>query len=1027
MLYFLRRSIFLYYLWCISFNFTQTNSLHICDDNTTKTNEGLANWKYKGLRYTTSEGVLCWEKDGQLLIRECDTNSGHWLPKAVECIEKTNKNVFCPDDLFEIQQNDDDPICLKISTLPEAYNETFCYGSNIIIPLDLSSSEMTTIMMFLKEKRINEYWLPIKRNSSFMPFMINLPGERWRRVIDEDIPVADFKSDLHCLRHSTDRLTIELSDCNIHLHSVCVFKRSLSSNSGCPEGFGALSYQPNECYGINWKEKDQNQVHISEYFEKRNLIRMVLQEMIPQEKDNFFFKVDSFVDSFSDKYMVIMNKHEDTKVAYENSHWFPVLSKQVIEPSSPFLMKLKFDESLRELILVIYHRNYLWTNGYNDIGVQCFTNAGYELIKKTSIVLIWENELKTRSIFKLILVEDGPGEYWCEGHTIFNFQWVSTKRLIAFKKMRGHAFATRLDISCIYQNNEIVVNICTSINKSPEQIGKIVQNLLLKSAIDSLNDLVMHNLRIMNIERVSELSMVCWAHVMVSIKSGKELNAEDTLKNGLKVNHETFSSFLVYKKLVNINTNFINVIRSTEYCFPEVFSSQNLMESQWMQVRRGEKGTAQTLCLQSNGIPYTRLCSGDFVHGAHWEPLTQSISCQNAQEITQILYELEKMLMGEITPERVLKEMKSLIKDNEKKIGPGDVYLISNIVQVSLQNLTIPNIFSSNGLVLDVAQNSTKWKNLFDEIIEIYNFFTDLDKDILSLSAELNSTSKFLETFENSIDACSVLKYFDQNSFVEEDIESKFDFEVFDYVDIGVYVQASRSFLYFYINPIVSNVSGIAFFNNDRNAEAPQMLKGEFCNEHFRFLQSNHDIQDFINDSNLLLATYVPDTLLNRLNTFSTIFNQINKTPPIVVIKIHSNDNLFQQNNVEKAVTSRVVSISIPGYNTILPEALPLILRRPHTDQKSDSEQYCHYWNYGDWATDGITMSNNSEISEDIVICLLTHLTPFAYVVGSKGSQVSRKIQDGSLDIITVLASLSLVGVCCIIITAITLYFLRQK
>ncbi|XP_034130486.1 uncharacterized protein LOC117585212 [Drosophila guanche] len=1021
------RIIFLYYLWCISCKCIQTNSLHICDDNTTKTNEGLANWKHKGLRYTTSQGVLCWKKDGQLLIRECDTNSGHWLPKAVECNEKKNKNVFCPDNLFEIQQNDDDPICLKISTLPEAYNETACYGSNTIIPLDLSSSEMNPIMMILKEKRINEYWLPIKRNNAFMPFMINLPGERWRRVIDEDIPVADFKSDLHCLRHSIDRLTTELSDCNTLLHTVCVFKRSFLSNSGCPEGFGALSYQPNECYGINWNEKVQNQVHISEYFEKRNLIRMVLQELIPQEKENYFFKVDSFVDSFSDKYMIIMNKHEDTKVAYENSNWFPVLSKEIIKPLSPLLMKLKFDESLRELILVIYNRNYLWTNGYNDIGVQCFNNAGYELLKTTSTVLLWENDLKTRSIFKLTLVEDGPGEYWCEGHTIFNFQWVSTKRLIAFKKMRGHTFATRLDIPCIYQNNENIVNICTSINKSPEQIGKIIQNLLPKSAIDSLNDLVIRNVRIMNIESVTKLSMVCWAHLMVSNKSGKELNAEDILKNGSKINHETFSSFHVYKKLINFYGNLINVIRSTDYCFPEVFSSQNLMESQWTQVRRGEKGTAQTLCLQSNGIPYTRLCSGDFVHGAHWEPLTQSISCENAQDITKTLYELEKMLMGEITPERVLQETRNLIKENKKEIAPCDVHLISNIVQVSLRNLTIPNVISSNGLVLDVTQNSTKWTKLIDDIIEIYNFLTGLDTDVISLSAELNSTNKFLETFENSIDALSVLKYFDQNSFVEEDVESKFDFEVFDYVDIGVYVQASHSFIYFYINPMVSNVSGIAFFNNDRNVEAPEMLKGEFYNEHFRFLQSNHDIEDFINDSNLLLATYVPNTLLNRLETFSTIFKQINKIPPIVVIKIYSNDNLFQQNNVEKTVLSRVVSISIPGYNRNLPEALPLILRRTHNHQKSDSEQYCHYWNYGEWATDGISMSNNSEISEDIVICLITHLTPLAYVVDSKGSQGSRKIQDGSLDIMTVLGSLSLLGVCCIFLIATTLYFWWHK
>ncbi|XP_022232550.2 uncharacterized protein LOC111080967 isoform X2 [Drosophila obscura] len=806
----------------------------------------------------------------------------------------------------------------------------------------------------------------------------------------------------------------------------------------CPEGFGALSYQPNECYGINWKEKPQNHVHIREYFEKRNSIRMVLQEFIPQEKENYFFKVDSFVDSFSDKYMVIMNKYEKTKVTYENSKWFPVLSKQIIKAPSPFLMKLKFDENLSELILVIYYRNYLWTNEYNDIGVQCFTNAGYELLKKTFIDLIFQNENKTRSIFKLKLVEDGPGEYWCEGHTIFNFQWVSTQRLIAFKKMRGHIFATRLDIPCTYQNYENIVNLCIYIINSSAKIGKIIRNVLVKNAMDSLSDLVIHNVRIMNIESVTKLSMVCWAHVMAQLemsnKRSNEVSAEDVSEKGSKIIHDTFSTIRIYKKLIKINSNLMNVIRSTEYCFPDIFSSRNLMESQWTQVRRGEKGTAQILCLQNNGIPYTRLCAGDFVHGAYWELLTQSINCENPQDITKMLYDLENTRMIEEAPEKVVQETKSLIKQNKQKIGPGDVYLISNIIQVSIRNLAIPNVFSFNEIVGELAQNTAKWKYVIYDIIEIYNILTDLEVDVISMSADLNSTNKFLETFENSIDTLSSLQYFDQNSFYEEeDIGYKLDFEAFDYIDIGVSVKASHKFLYFYINPLVANVSGIALFNNNTSGKAPHILKGEFYNEHYRFLQSNHDIEDFINESNLLLATYVPKRLLNRLKTFSNIFNQINKIPPIVVIKIYSNGNLFQQNNVTQSVSSRIVSISMPGYNTNLPEALPLILRRWHTDQHTHSEQYCHYWNYGNWATDGITMYKNAATSEDIVICLLTHLTPFAYLVGvnltfdKEIGTYSKKMHDHALDIITVLGSLSLLVVCCIFITAAKFYSWRHK
>ncbi|XP_017139769.1 uncharacterized protein LOC108154146 [Drosophila miranda] len=1034
----LARSFFFYNIWCIIGNLTPINSLHTCVNNNTETNDGTENCKYKGLRYTSYKEFLCWAKSGELHIRECDNISGDWLPKTVDCHVKQNKNKFCPDDLFEVKQNDDDPICLKISTKPEAYNDTFCYGSNKIIPLDLSSSEMTTIILFLKQKRINEYWLPIKRSNAFMPFMINLPGKRWQKVIDEHILPEHLKSDLYCLTHNLDRLKIELRDCKKFLHMVCVFKSSLLSHSGCPEGFGALSYRPNECYGINWKKKSLNHVHISEYYEKQNSIRIVLQEIIPQEKENYFFKIDSFVDRFSDKYMVIMNKYEKTKVSYENSKWFPVLSKQIIEAPSPFLMKLKFDENLRELILVIYHRNYLWTNEYNDIGVQCFTNAGYELLKKTSVNLIWQSEKKTRSIFKLTLFGDGPGEYWCEGHTILNFQWVSTQRLIAFKNMRGHTFATRLDIPCIYKNNENIVNFCIYINKNTKIFGKMIRNFFVKKAKDSVSDLVIHNVRIMNIESVKKLSMVCWCHIMaqleISNKSYEVVSAEDIFENVSKISDNTFSSIRVYKKLMKMNSDLITVIRSIEYCFPDIFSSNNLMNSHWMQVRRGEKGTAQILCLQNNGIPYTRRCEGDFVHGAYWELLTQSINCKHAQDITQILYNLESTRLIELTPEKVVQEVKSLIKDHKQKIGPGDVYLISNIIQVSLRNLSIPNVVWSNGVVPELGQNPAKWKSVIHDIIEIYNILTDLDVDVISRSADLNSTNKFLETFENSMDTLSFLQYVDQNSFVEEDIGSKLDLEVFDYVDIGVSVQSSPNFLYFYINPLVANVSGIALFNNNISGKVPQKLKGKFYNEHYRFLQSNHDIEDFIHESNLLLATYVPKKLLNRLKTFSTIFNQITKIPPIVVIKVYSNDKLFQQANQTKAVSSHIVSISIPGYNTNLPEALPLILRRLHTNHHTDSGQYCHYWNYGNWATDGLKMSKNVEISEDIVICFLTHLAPLAYLVGVNLTfdieieSYSKKMDDRTLDIIAVLGcSLSLLGVCCIFITASKLYSWRHK
>jgi len=43
----------------------------------------------------------------------------------------------------------------------------------------------------------------------------------------------------------------------------------------------------------------------------------------------------------------------------------------------------------------------------------------------------------------------------------------------------------------------------------------------------------------------------------------------------------------------------------------------------------------------------------------------------------------------------------------------------------------------------------------------------------------------------------------------------------------------------------------------------------------------------------------------------------------------------------------------------------------------------CQYWNYEYWATDGILTLSQSETKEGVVVCLLRHLAPSAYLIGN--------------------------------------------
>lgn len=594
---------------------------------------------------------------------------------------------------------------------------------------------------------------------------------------------------------------------------------------------------------------------------------------------------------------------------------------------------------------------------------------------------------------------------------------VTTRKLVVSKNLE-HDFIIRWKVSC--NNQSRFDGLCEFSRMGPIQMVNIVWNLLKKIKYMSVFDeLKVHQVRAMDIKYKPDKLFVYWIHITAALET-KEIYTifNETRKSNKSINKNFLkkSSNHIKDALEVLNTYRTKnwTVRNTEYCYPERVFTKTVMENHWMKTPRVEKGSTKILCLQHNGMPYTRLCQGDFLRGAYWAKLTQPLFCDSTKNITKILMDIynSKFLMS--APEKVFKKIIDVIEKNKSVLVAAHVHIISNIIEITFKRLTL-----SNYRIPKTNTSTVTWKNAICEIINVFNSVMDIKTQVLIMSSKLNSTNKLLESFEQSINTLSTMSLPNDKMSGGKETGVILKNEFIDYQDIGVSVKISKNLLYFLINPNIANVSGIALFSKKSSKEINQHFKGSFINENYRFLQSNHDITDFFDEPNLQLGVYLPKDLLSDLKSFLDLSKANHKSVPLIVIKVYSNDKLFQQTTGNKTISSRIISISVPGYSPNLPIPIPLIIQRNKRHGSSDS---CYYWNYGNWAKDGITMINISEmIKNDIVLCSLSHLSHFAYLVGHKGSferAYEREFHDDILDMIIIAGCVILLaGMCCICMT----------
>ncbi|XP_055922978.1 uncharacterized protein LOC129953673 [Eupeodes corollae] len=1012
---------------------------------------------------------VCLYKNGQIFIREC--SNGQWTPKKLPKCDHVPQTVWknhnCPEDLVQIPvYGSSKPLCVKVSNRSVEWSDRLCLGSDVSI-LDLDDRESDAIHKYLRSlDQVESFWMPVQRaeGNRYNPLVWKLPGKEWGEIL------TNYKynelSDKNCLIAAINPFlfALHMSHCNERHHSVCVFKRkNLAIKSVCPQNYGALSYKPNICYGIEWDvepNQDVRRLSAGEYFDNRNAIRQILDVI---DYDDSFLLSPVHINGV--RYDLLINKKDKMEIGpgYRSMRYLGV-KQMKMDPGAMVELFLKFDAELDGIVLTVYNRNSIWRLDEKDYGFKCFTNADSEATKSVKVKdVIWENSDQTKTMYELKLYGDGPGYYWCEAHTVYNFTHVLSKKIVATRKHKGHTFSTFFDMPCDGKTCQIVHDSKKDLGKQAEKALKTLMNQPREK--EKFKELKIHSVRVMNIESIDEtlqqINLLC--HISASLKNSAvddsdEVSSEedDEEEDEQGVRHDTVVRMTIRNflndiiKLNNANSSSVN---STEFCFPEALSTNS--KNQWLTATRGETATTRDLCLQSNGLPISRKCLGDFLYGAMWDTVNSNhISCIHnipPKLITSHLFRIDHSKRPNKDPEKAMKDVKAMIRDNFNHLIPADLFYLGRIVRSittkvialrSMANTIDP--FSLSALSVQSLSKATT-----SDIISVYNHLMKVNADVIKTSIRLNSTNILLDAFERLIDEVSTTPKLgvtgtssDNNDAIGQSdlgvVEVRDDedelIESINYHD-GVVVRITPKLIVFVIDPNVANITGLAFY---KSASDKDIYRGAIEDNSFRFLHSNQSVEELLEEDDLQFATFFPQTLLDNLDEISILAKNrtLDDLPdPRIVIKIFTNDRLFQEDRdvTDKKVFSKIISVSVPGHERDLPELLPLIMRIP--PDNNETEASCRYWDYNTWSKDGIVFLGTAENDTNLVRYGCSHLTPFALLIGgtynltaSSDNVIVKDIHREALDIITLTGcSLSLIGIIGIFITALIFQTWREK
>ncbi|XP_005176365.1 adhesion G-protein coupled receptor G7 [Musca domestica] len=519
-------------------------------------------------------------------------------------------------------------------------------------------------------------------------------------------------------------------------------------------------------------------------------------------------------------------------------------------------------------------------------------------------------------------------------------------------------------------------------------------------------------------------------------------------QTGLPLRRRCYLSATLHQAVWEAQTNNTVMIQchNSMFCEAEEFRhhfihGEGLEQhvNSWKRTKIYQKSTLQDMCLRPNGLPLTRRCLYDKKsHRAQWEPLPASYvnyKCLRTTEQQIISNELDSLL-GNVTsrhrindPKLRLQSSRNLIKILEspsKRRLPADIHLTNEILRSLIAET--PDI------------------ELSSDVLQITHNLMTSDPTVLRMSAELNATNSLLDTFESYMDSVGdkfvseahcrnpAIVYATHNTTTSTDNTLSPPPTTLPAVEVlnshlhnGIYAHISGNISVFFVNPLCANISGIAIYPSKVSASHSKELNYDSFNDfHYRFIFMNETVNGLLNDPDLELASFVPLSMWQHLLQHFSLLQR----SPVIVFKVYAHDGLFVESNTMRVRKpfSKILSISIPGYEDALPESLPFLLRQHGTSFESNPNSGCGYWNYSTWTSGGVQTTSESPgvHRQPLVLCYTSHLTQFSYLIGGSFKQndltdeiLITSVHMEALDIISLVGcALSLMGLMGIWITA---------
>lgn len=1013
-----------------------------------------------------------------LLTRECSIEG--WSPSVPpNCsytqpkYEDSNK---CPLG-YEPVHWKNKYLCVLVTT-PQMWNNTCLMSGSVKTLFDFDSDEKEAIFVYLRDRNIEKVWMPAKRQRSYSPVIWTLPGKTFGETVefkDLSIRLSDEEFENGCFSLNVDDNRGQVGaveNCQNLYPILCAMREDSMIQLACPNDFYTTRFEGYQefCYSthpvpqdtvegvsliraldqqsLNWVisecrgelfamdsiEKTVIFEHIGKYADLSNSDRCLFGVMPnlyvgSEESWNDMYQLVGYVNwAFPKENGTVVTTDRHGKWHWSSSVLSCIACQRRVELRIPKIY-LTFLESKQRLYAIVYEQKYLWRENDNDPGIKCFTNADYELIRTVSVEdEVWSGQLSitedgmdlsnrnVKTIYELKTYGDGPGYYWCEGHAIPNFQYIQSDKVVAYKKVKGEIFAVLMELSCRdcgqYFEEKRIKELAKKFREYLEDLQDKFQYHYNRFDVSIEN---VRAMRIESIDKLNEKSKIVF-HVTISLD-----DFDDDEEDILEMSFDMIKIYKIRNYLHDLMTSSKSLVyrylslNSTEYCLPDSISIIN--ELSWINAKIGETAAPKELCLLPNGLPVHRKCVGNFIDGGVWVNSSQQ-QCQTdiVTDITQTLYEIDRTFTNPNDTSQIVETITQLLTNNHTSLIPADLFYLSKIMQ------TITKI--SNDSLL----NQNESKNIFT----IYNNLMFVNENITKMSAALNSTNILLDSFDG------ILSHLSSSSNQMNRIN------LTENLNDGTIAIVSPKLIMYAIDPTVRNFSGIALYRTSSNGSTYGEID-DFTNPRYsiRLLSTNQSTTMLFEDEYLEVASFVPQSLLNRLNETRRLGNETNSTIPDVaprvsiVITIYFNDLLFQEYKRTTYAKSggKIISVSIPGYGPMLPELLPIFIKTSDSTENTTGD-VCGYWNFKNdtgWSRDGCEFVASSGYDPPVVLCACSHLTHFAYLIlGTYSHSINEEViitdHQDALDMITLLGcSLSLIGILGITVTAVIFPTWREK